>query len=108
MYRATDSDYQYLEELCDFIGRHARTLKELNLRGIVKTDTLFELLAGIEDLDLTDASNAISLVADSQPDEIYNLAAQSFVEVSFKQPSTTLQINGLGTLHLLEAIQIDF
>ena len=60
----------------------------------------------LEDLDLTDPTNAISLVSKCQPNEIYNLAAQSFVEVSFKQPSTTLQINGLGTLHLLEAIRI--
>ena len=58
------------------------------------------------DLDLTDPGNAISVVSECKPDEIYNLAAQSFVEVSFKQPSTTTQINALGTLHLLEAIRL--
>lgn len=58
------------------------------------------------DFDLTDPGNAISMVSECEPDEIYNLAAQSFVEVSFKQPSTTTQINALGTLHLLEAIRL--
>ena len=56
--------------------------------------------------DLTDASGSIRLVADIQPDEIYNLAAQSFVAVSFEQPITTANITGLGALHLLEAIRI--
>ncbi len=58
------------------------------------------------DLDLTDPGNTISLVSEVEPDEIYNLAAQSFVEVSFKQPSTTTQINALGTLNLLEAVRL--
>lgn len=58
------------------------------------------------DYDLTDPGNAISMISECKPDEVYNLAAQSFVEVSFKQPSTTTQINGLGTLHLLEAIRL--
>lgn len=56
--------------------------------------------------DLTDVGNAISMVAECKPDEVYHLAAQSFVEVSFKQPNTTTQINALGTLHLLEAIRL--
>lgn len=56
--------------------------------------------------DLTDASSTIRMVADIKPDEIYNLAAQSFVAVSFDQPITTAKITGLGALHLLEAIRI--
>lgn len=56
--------------------------------------------------DLTDQAASIRLVAAIQPDEIYNLAAQSFVGVSFEQPGTTAQITGLGALHLLEAIRI--
>ncbi|MCI4412195.1 MAG: GDP-mannose 4,6-dehydratase [Thiotrichales bacterium] len=56
--------------------------------------------------DLTDASNSIRMVADIQPDEIYNLAAQSFVGVSFEQPLATAHITGLGCVHLLEAIRI--
>ena len=56
--------------------------------------------------DLTDASGSIRMVADIQPDEIYNLAAQSFVGVSFDQPLATAHITGLGAVHLLEAIRI--
>jgi GDPmannose 4,6-dehydratase len=56
--------------------------------------------------DLTDLGSSISLVQKVQPDEIYNLAAQSFVGVSFDQPSTTAQITGIGALHLLEAIRL--
>lgn len=56
--------------------------------------------------DLTDASASIRMVADIQPDEIYNLAAQSFVGVSFDQPLATAHITGLGAVHLLEAIRI--
>lgn len=56
--------------------------------------------------DLTDASNSIRMVMDIRPDEIYNLAAQSFVGVSFDQPLATAHITGLGCVHLLEAIRI--
>ena len=56
--------------------------------------------------DLTDLGASIALVQKVKPDEIYNLAAQSFVGVSFEQPSTTAQITGIGALHLLEAIRL--
>ena len=56
--------------------------------------------------DLTDLGSSIALVQRVQPDEIYNLAAQSFVGVSFDQPSTTAQITGIGALNLLEAIRL--
>lgn len=56
--------------------------------------------------DLTDLGASIALVQKIQPDEIYNLAAQSFVGVSFDQPSTTAQITGIGALNLLEAIRL--
>ncbi len=56
--------------------------------------------------DLTDLGSSISLIQKAQPDEIYNLAAQSFVGVSFDQPSTTAQITGIGALNLLEAIRL--
>lgn len=56
--------------------------------------------------DLTDPSDSIRMVSEIQPDEIYNLAAQSFVGVSFKQPVTTANITGLGPLYLLEAIRM--
>ncbi|WP_211460702.1 GDP-mannose 4,6-dehydratase [Collimonas silvisoli] len=56
--------------------------------------------------DLTDPGSTLALVQKVQPDEIYNLAAQSFVGVSFDQPTTTAQITGLGALNLLEAIRL--
>jgi GDPmannose 4,6-dehydratase len=56
--------------------------------------------------DLTDASGSIRLVQQVMPDEVYNLAAQSFVGVSFDQPLATAHITGLGCVHLLEAIRI--
>jgi GDPmannose 4,6-dehydratase len=56
--------------------------------------------------DLIDQSANIRLISEVQPDEIYNLAAQSFVGVSFDQPIATAHITGLGALHLLEAIRI--
>jgi GDPmannose 4,6-dehydratase len=55
--------------------------------------------------DLTDPGCSLRLIERSQPDEVYNLAAQSFVGVSFEQPATTAQITGLGALNLLEAIR---
>ncbi len=56
--------------------------------------------------DLTDASNLIRIVQQVQPDEIYNLAAQSHVAVSFESPEYTANADALGTLRLLEAIRI--
>lgn len=56
--------------------------------------------------DMTDATNLIRLLQDTQPDEIYNLAAQSHVQVSFDTPEYTANADALGTLRLLEAIRI--
>jgi GDPmannose 4,6-dehydratase len=56
--------------------------------------------------DLTDATNLIRIIQEVQPDEIYNLAAQSHVKVSFETPEYTAQADGLGTLRMLEAIRI--
>ena len=63
-------------------------------------------MLSLVDFDLTDASGCIRLIAQTRPDEIYNLAAQSFVGTSFAQPSATAQITGLGALNLLEGIRI--
>ncbi|MCE5286503.1 MAG: GDP-mannose 4,6-dehydratase [Pelosinus sp.] len=65
-------------------------------------DTLFRLHYG----DMTDSTNLIRIIQDVQPDEIYNLAAQSHVQVSFETPEYTANADGLGTLRLLEAIRI--
>jgi GDPmannose 4,6-dehydratase len=56
--------------------------------------------------DLTDATNLIRLLQETQPDEIYNLAAQSHVQVSFETPEYTANADALGTLRLLEAMRI--
>ena len=56
--------------------------------------------------DLTDLGSSMSLMKEAAPDEVYNLAAQSFVGVSFNQPDATAQITGMGALHLLEAIRM--
>ena len=56
--------------------------------------------------DMTDSSNLIRIVQEVQPDEIYNLAAQSHVQVSFETPEYTADVDSLGTLRLLEAIRI--
>ena len=56
--------------------------------------------------DLTDATNLISVIKMVEPDEIYNLGAQSHVKVSFETPDYTAQVDGLGTLRVLEAVRL--
>ncbi len=67
-----------------------------------ETDVRFKLHYG----DLTDATNLIRIIQEVQPDEIYNLAAQSHVMVSFETPEYTANADALGTLRMLEAIRI--
>ena len=71
-------------------------------QDIHNTDAKFKLHYG----DLTDSTNLIRLIQEIQPDEIYNLAAQSHVKVSFDCPEYTANADGLGTLRILEAIRI--
>ena len=71
-------------------------------RDMHEEDVRFRMHYG----DLTDATNLIRIVQEVQPDEIYNLAAQSHVQVSFETPEYTANADGLGTLRLLEAIRI--
>ncbi len=106
----TGQDGAYLTQLLlskgyKVFGAYRRTssvnfwrLEEL---GVAKNANL-ELV----EFDLTDPGGCLALVKRARPDEIYNLAAQSFVGVSFEQPTTTANITGLGALHLLEAIRI--
>ena len=56
--------------------------------------------------DMTDATNLIRLVQETRPTEIYNLAAQSHVQVSFETPEYTANADGIGALRLLEAVRI--
>ena len=59
----------------------------------------------LREYDITDLGSALRLIATVEPNEVYNLAAQSFVHVSFDQPIATGNITGLGPVHLLEAIR---
>ena len=106
----TGQDGAYLVELLlekgyEVYGTYRRTssvnfwrLEEL---GVANHENLH-----LVEYDLTDQANSIRMVMEIQPDEIYNLAAQSFVGVSFEQPLATAHITGLGCVHLLEAIRI--
>jgi GDPmannose 4,6-dehydratase len=69
--------------------------------GIANDPNLF-----LVEYDLTDLSSSIRLLQTTEATEVYNLAAQSFVGVSFDQPATTAEITGIGPLNLLEAIRI--
>jgi GDP-D-mannose dehydratase len=67
------------------------------------------LITGITGQDgsyLADTSNLVRIVQETQPDEIYNLGAQSHVAVSFESPEYTADVDAMGTLRLLEAIRI--
>ena len=106
----TGQDGAYLAELLlkrnyKVYGGYRRTSSvnfwRLEHLGIVRNTNL-ELV----EFDLTDPGGTVSLISRLQPDEVYNLAAQSFVGVSFEQPSATAQITGIGALNLLEAIRI--
>ena len=83
-----------------------RRLSSMNLWRIqdlgIENDPNLELVY----FDLTDEAGAIRLIDRCEPDEVYNLAAQSFVGVSFEQPVTTANITGLGATNLLEAIRM--
>lgn len=67
-----------------------------------ESDVRFKLHYG----DLTDSTNIIRIIQEVQPDEIYNLGAMSHVQVSFDTPEYTAQVDGLGTLRILEAVRI--
>jgi GDPmannose 4,6-dehydratase len=67
-----------------------------------QTDVSLKLHYG----DLTDSTNVIRLIQEIQPDEIYNLGAQSHVRVSFDEPEYTAQVDGLGTMRILEAVRM--
>ena len=94
-----------LEKGYEVYGTYRRTssvnLWRIEELGIEKNPNLH-----LVEYDLTDQANSIHIVQKIQPDEIYNLAAQSFVGVSFEQPLATAHITGLGCVHLLEAIRI--
>lgn len=106
----TGQDGAYLAELLlkkgyQVYGTYRRT-SSVNFWRIEELGIKNHQNLHLVEYDLTDQANSIRIVADIQPDEIYNLAAQSFVGVSFEQPLATAHITGLGCVHLLEAIRI--
>lgn len=106
----TGQDGAYLAELLlekgyDVYGTFRRT-SSVNFWRIEELGVQKHPNLHLVEFDLTDLGATLSLINKVQPDEIYNLAAQSFVGVSFEQPSTTLNITGLGALNLLEAIRL--
>jgi GDPmannose 4,6-dehydratase len=106
----TGQDGAYLAELLlnknyEVYGTYRRT-SSVNFWRIEELGIKEHANLHLVEYDLTDLGSAINLIKKTEPDEIYNLAAQSFVGVSFEQPATTMQINALGALHLLEAIRI--
>lgn len=70
-----------------------------------RIDSVFDQLK-LHYADLTDLSSLIRVIQEIQPDEIYNLAAQSHVRISFDQPIYTVNVTGLGTLNLLESVKL--
>lgn len=106
----TGQDGAYLTELLlnkgyTVFGTYRRT-SSVNFWRLEEQGVLNHPNLDLMEYDLTDLGSTIALVQKVQPDEIYNLAAQSFVGVSFDQPSTTAQITGIGALNLLEAIRL--
>ena len=84
------------------IKRRSSSFNTSRIDQIFETDKNFKLYYG----DLTDSTNLIRLIQTIQPDEIYNLGAQSHVKVSFETPEYTANSDAMGTLRILEAIRI--
>ena len=101
----TGQDGSYLAELLLEKGYNVygliRRKSKLDYGNVEHIKGKIEFIFG----DMTDLPSLMNAVTISDPDEVYNLAAQSFVALSWKQPVTTSQIDGLGTLYLLEALR---
>ena len=108
IFGTTGQDGSYLSELLlekDYevvgIKRRSSTDTTERIQGF-QDHANFKLVEG----DLIDPSSVIEIITTHQPDEVYNLAAQSHVGTSFKQPSVTFQIDAMGVLNILEAIRL--
>ena len=109
----TDQDGAYLAELLLHKGYIVHGVKRRSSSfNTARIDHLYDdphqenLRFFLHYGDLTDATNLIRLIQETQPNEIYNLGAQSHVQVSFETPEYTANADALGTLRLLEAIRI--
>ncbi len=106
----TGQDASYLAELLlnkgyTVYGTYRRT-SSVNFWRIEELNIQHHESLHLVEYDLTDLSTSIRLLQTTNADEVYNLAAQSFVGVSFDQPITTAEITGVGAVNLLEAIRI--
>src|SRR4051812_43000594 len=109
----TGQDGAYLAELLLEKGYMVHGIKRRS--SLINTDRIDHLYQDVHEKplrlklhygDLTDSTNLIRIIQETQPDEIYNLAAMSHVKVSFEIPEYTANADGIGTLRLLEAIRI--
>src|SRR5437868_3923391 len=109
----TGQDGAYLAEFLLNKGYEVHGVKRRS--SLLNTDRIDHLYADPHEAnvkfklhygDLTDSTNLIRLIQEVQPDEIYNLAAQSHVKVSFDTPEYTANADGVGTLRILEAVRI--
>ena len=110
---ATGQDGSYLSELLLDKGYRVHgTKRRSSLFNTDRVDHLFEdpqvdnSQFTLHYADMTDATNLIRIIQETQPDEIYNPAAQSHVQVSFETAEYTANADAIGTLRLLEAIRI--
>ena len=101
----TGQDGSYLAELLLEKGYEVHGIvRRCSLINTHRIDHIYEDIH-LHYGDLTDATNIISVIKKVEPDEIYNLGAQSHVKVSFEIPDYTAQVDGLGTLRVLEAVR---
>jgi GDPmannose 4,6-dehydratase len=106
----TGQDGAYLADLLLEKGYKVHGIKRRT--SLINTDRIDHLIEGRHPHfsfhygDLTDSSNLIRIIQQTQPDEIYNLAAQSHVKVSFETPEYTANADGIGTLRILEAVRL--
>ena len=102
----TGQDGSYLAELLLEKGYEVHGIvRRASLINTHRIDRIYEQLK-LHYGDLTDAMSVTNLIKDIEPDEIYNLGAQSHVKVSFEIPEYTAQVDGLGTLRVLEAVRL--
>ena len=106
----TGQDGAYLAELLLGKGYHVvgtyRRTSSVNFWRLQELGVAAHPRLTLVEYDLTDLASSVRLLENAKPDEVYNLAAQSFVGVSFDQPITTAEITGVGAVNLLEAIRI--
>ena len=102
----TGQDGSYLAELLLEKGYDVHgIIRRASLINTARIDHIFDKL-NLHYGDLTDSTNLVSVIKEVEPDEIYNLGAQSHVKVSFEIPEYTGQVDGLGTLRILEAVRL--